>query len=362
MNEADIKAILLSFQPATLQALGSDWLSEKNIKKIELSSERVVVELELGYPIADLEKQLSKEIKTKLLEQSEIKQVDVHLRWKVIPYAVGSGIKSVAGVKNIIAIASGKGGVGKSTTTVNLALALSAQGARVGILDADIYGPNQPHMLGASDEIMEVPSGTLFQPKILHGIQSMSMGYLVAAKTPMIWRGPMVSSALQQLLQQTEWHELDYLFIDLPPGTGDIQLTLSQKVPVTAAVIITTPQDISLLDARKGLEMFHKVKVPVLGIIENMSLHTCSVCGHQEAIFGSGGGEHMAAECEVPLLGQLPLAKSIREAVDQGRPTVVAEPNSPAALLYQQIARLIAIKLTRQAPNYTVKFQNIVVE
>lgn len=362
MNEVDIKAILLSFQPTALQTLGSDWLSEKNIKKIELSSGCAVVELELGYPIADIEEPLSKEIKAKLLEQSEIKQADVQLRWKVIPYAVGSGIKSVAGVKNIIAIASGKGGVGKSTTTVNLALALAAQGARVGILDADIYGPNQPHMLGAPDEIMEVPSGTLFQPKILHGVQSMSMGYLVAAKTPMVWRGPMVSSALQQLLQQTEWHELDYLFIDLPPGTGDIQLTLSQKVPVTAAVIITTPQDISLLDARKGLEMFHKVKVPVLGIIENMSLHTCSACGHQEAIFGSGGGEHMAAECKVPLLGQLPLAKSIREAVDQGCPTVVAEPSSPAALLYQQIARLVAAKLARQAPNYAVKFPSIVVE
>jgi ATP-binding protein involved in chromosome partitioning len=277
-------------------------------------------------------------------------------------HAFAPSLKAVAGVKNIIAIASGKGGVGKSTTTTNLAASLVLQGARVGILDADIYGPNQPHMLGSSDEKLQAPSGSLLQPRVLHGIQSMSMGYLMDASTPIIWRGPMVSSALQQLVSQTEWHDLDYLLIDLPPGTGDIQLTLAQKIPVTAAVIVTTPQDISLLDARKALEMFRKVNVPVLGVIENMSMHLCSACGHADAIFGEGGGERMAAECEVPLLGQLPLAKSIREAADQGVPFVSIQPRAETAQLYQNTARLIAAKLARQAPNYTVKFPRIVVE
>ncbi|HYF98344.1 MAG TPA: P-loop NTPase, partial [Coxiellaceae bacterium] len=262
MNTNDIKAILLALRPPILEYLQEDWLTEQQIKKLELAADGLQLELEFGYPIADIRDELSAAIKTELSKQTKIAQINLELRSKIIAHALASAIKPVTQVKNIIAVASGKGGVGKSTTTVNLAAALMRQGARVGILDADIYGPNQPHMLGSTVEKLEVPNGSSFQPKILHNIQSMSMGYLIDANTPIIWRGPMVSSALQQLVSQTAWQNLDYLLIDLPPGTGDIQLTLSQKVPVTAAVIVTTPQDISLLDARKALEMFRKVKVP----------------------------------------------------------------------------------------------------
>lgn len=247
-------------------------------------------------------------------------------------------------IKNTIAIASGKGGVGKSTTAVNLACALVQQGKRVGLLDADIYGPNQPHMLGVleADQKLKTRDDKYFEPIVAHGIKSNSMGYLVDTNTPMIWRGPMVSTALQQLFFQTDWGELDYLLIDLPPGTGDIQLTLCKKVPLTGAIIVTTPQDIALLDARKGLEMFKKVDVPVLGIIENMSTHTCSQCGHTEAIFGEKGAEQMAKACEVPLLGRLPLDIQIRQAADQGQPIVVSDPEGLASKIYQVIAERIA--------------------
>lgn len=269
--------------------------------------------------------------------------------------------KEIPGVKNIIAVASGKGGVGKSTTSVNLALALVQQGARVGLLDADIYGPNQPHMLGATDH-PESKDGKTMEPIIRYGLQSMSIGYLIDPTTPMVWRGPMVTGALQQLLNDTRWDNVDYLIIDLPPGTGDIQLTLAQKIPVTAAVIVTTPQDVALLDVRKAMVMFQKVNVPVLGVIENMSTHTCSHCGHQEAIFGEGGGTTLANEFNTELLGSLPLAIKIREQADGGKPIVAAEPDSEIAKLYNDIAKKIMTKINLQAEKIKTKFPKIVIE
>ena len=281
---------------------------------------------------------------------------------KIPAYATQPGIPPVPGVKNIIAVASGKGGVGKSTTAVNLALALQADGAHVGIVDADIYGPNQPQMLGVDTRPEGGKGKGGLKPVVAHGLQTISMGYLVNANTPMVWRGPMVSQALQQLVGQTEWDDLDYLIVDMPPGTGDIQLTLSQKVPVCGVVIVTTPQEIALLDARKGLEMFRKVNINVLGVVENMSEYTCSHCGHHEAIFGEGGAERLCKETDCELLGKLPLDKSIREQADGGKPTVIAEPESEIANMYRTIARRIVAKLSLQPKNYSGKFPKIVVE
>jgi ATP-binding protein involved in chromosome partitioning len=278
----------------------------------------------------------------------------------VVSHAVQRGVKLLPNVKNIIAVASGKGGVGKSTTAVNLALALSAEGARVGMLDADIYGPSQPQMLGIAGR-PESKDGKTLEPMQGHGLQASSIGFLVDVETPMVWRGPMVTQALEQLLKDTNWVDLDYLVVDMPPGTGDIQLTLSQKVPVTGAVIVTTPQDIALLDARKGLKMFEKVGIPILGIVENMSLHICSNCGHAEPIFGTGGGARMAEDYGVDLLGQLPLDMSIREQADSGRPTVVADPEGKVADIYKAIARKVAIKIAESAKDMTSKFPSIVV-
>lgn len=267
-------------------------------------------------------------------------------------------MKPIPEIKNIIAVASGKGGVGKSTTAVNLALAFSQEGARVGILDADIYGPSQPLMLGVTTR-PDIKDKKTLMPVLAHGIQSMSIGYLIDENSPMAWRGPMVSMALQQLLYDTQWDNLDYLVIDLPPGTGDIQLTLAQKIPVTGAVIVTTPQDLALLDARRAYEMFRKVNVPVLGIIENMSIHTCSQCGHQESIFGAGGGAELAQGYGIDLLGQLPLDIQIREQADSGNPTVSAAPTSPNALRYREIAKQIMAKLVLHAQNESGKFPSI---
>jgi ATP-binding protein involved in chromosome partitioning len=280
---------------------------------------------------------------------------------QVFSHAIRPGLKLLPNVKNVIAVASGKGGVGKSTTALNIAAALVSQGVKVGMLDADIYGPNQPHMLG-QHELIQPENGRRIAPVMAHGIQSMSMGYLIAPETPMVWRGPMVSSALQQLAHDTDWQDLDYLIIDLPPGTGDIQLTLSQKIPVTAAVIVTTPQDIALLDARKGLEMFKKVDIPVLGIIENMSHHVCGQCGHEEAIFGELGAQRLAETCDVPLLGQLPLSRQIREQADAGVPIVLADPDSQIAETYKHIASQITALLSLRPKHYGSKFPDIVVE
>jgi ATP-binding protein involved in chromosome partitioning len=265
------------------------------------------------------------------------------------------------GVKNIIAVASGKGGVGKSTTAVNLALALAAEGAQIGILDADIYGPSQPMMLGITGRPESVEENTI-EPMEGHGLQASSIGFLIEEDAPMVWRGPMVTSALEQLLRQTRWRDLDYLIVDMPPGTGDIQLTLAQKVPVTGAVIVTTPQDVALLDARKGLKMFEKVGVPIVGIIENMSTYVCTQCGHEEHIFGSGGGEKMCQESGVDFLGALPLNLSIREQADAGRPTLVADPDGAISTIYKNIARQVAIRIATLSKDMSSKFPNIVIQ
>jgi ATP-binding protein involved in chromosome partitioning len=278
-----------------------------------------------------------------------------------VSHSVQRGVKLVPGVKNIIAVASGKGGVGKSTTAVNLALALAAEGATVGMLDADIYGPSQPTMLGITGR-PESRDGKTMEPMEGHGIQAMSVGFLIDVETPMVWRGPMVTQALEQLLNETRWQDIDYLVVDLPPGTGDIQLTLAQKVPVTGAVIVTTPQDIALLDARKGLKMFEKVGVEIIGIIENMSTHICSKCGNEEHIFGTGGGEQMCKDYNVDFLGALPLDIQIRREVDAGKPTVISDPDGKISQIYRQIARKVAVKIAQQAKDMTSKFPKIVIQ
>jgi len=285
-------------------------------------------------------------------------QIDFVLR--VQAHAVQRGVQLLPGVKNIVAVASGKGGVGKSTTAANLALALAAEGARVGLLDADIYGPSQPMMMGLSGR-PESLDGKTMQPMVNHGVQVMSIGFLVKPDDAMIWRGPMATQALEQLLRQTDWHDLDYLIVDMPPGTGDIQLTLSQRVPLTGAVIVTTPQDIALLDARKGIRMFEKVGVPMLGLVENMAVHVCSQCGHSEHIFGEDGGRRMAAEQGMDYLGALPLAMSIRVQADGGAPTVVAEPGGELAAIYQAVARRVAVSIAAQAKDFSSKFPTITI-
>jgi len=305
--------------------------------------------------------ELATELQAQLATEGGGDNVEFVISHKIAAHSVQTNVRRMDNVRNIIAVASGKGGVGKSTTSVNLALALAAEGAAVGILDADIYGPSQPRMMGLSGQ-PESKDGKSLEPMENYGIQTMSIGYLVDDDTPMIWRGPMVTGALEQLLNDTNWRDLDYLIIDLPPGTGDIQLTLTQKVPVSGSVIVTTPQDIALLDAKKGLKMFEKVKVPVLGIVENMSTHICSQCNHEEAIFGSGGGAKMAADAGVDLLGQLPLELRIREEADNGQPTVVADPQSTTAGRYREIARKTAAKLSRQGKDYSAKFPKIVIQ
>src|SRR2546427_105348 len=289
-----------------------------------------------------------------------VSAVNVSVTSKIVSHTVQRGVRLIPGVKNIVAIASGKGGVGKSTTAVNLALALAAEGASVGVLDADIYGPSQPMMLGITGR-PESKDGKTLEPMIGHGIQAISIGFLIDIDTPMVWRGPMVTQALEQLLKDTRWKDVDYLIVDMPPGTGDIQLTLSQKVPVTGVVIVTTPQDIALIDARKGLKMFEKVGIPILGIVENMSTHICSQCGHEEHIFGQGGAERMCKEYGTELLGALPLDIAIREQADSGKPTVVADPEGRAAEIYRAIGRRLAVKIAESARDMTSKFPNIVV-
>ncbi|MDO8954237.1 MAG: iron-sulfur cluster carrier protein ApbC [Gammaproteobacteria bacterium] len=342
--------------------LDQDLISAKALKKIAFENNKLLIELEFGFPVESFAEHIRQGIiafihaDTALCELS----IDISIRWKVTAHQVQTGLKSIPSIKNIVAIASGKGGVGKSTVCANLALALAAEGAKVGILDADIYGPSQPHILGSSETPKHENKRLI--PVECYGLQTMSIGYLVDADNAMIWRGPMVSSALQQLLNDTNWQDLDYLFIDLPPGTGDIQLTLSQKVPVSGAVVITTPQDLSLIDVKRALAMFAKVKVPVLGIIENMSTHICGNCGHQEAIFGSGGGQEMASQFRTPLLGKLPLDGRIREDADNGKPTVVADPDGAITNQYRDIARKLSALLSLQSKNYANKFPNIIIE
>lgn len=354
ITQSDVESLLRKYIDPNL---GVDLVSAKAVKKIETEENRISLKIVLGYPAASIRVAMANDIRAYVSEAFGIDQVSVELSFDIISHAVQKNLKPMPGVKNIIAVASGKGGVGKSTTAVNLALALAAEGARVGILDADIYGPSQPAMLGLSGR--PDTDGKTIQPKLAYGVQSMSIGYLIEEDTPMIWRGPMVTGALQQLLNDTAWDKLDYLIIDLPPGTGDVQLTLAQQIPVSGAVIVTTPQDIALLDAQKGLKMFEKVSVPVLGLIENMSVHICSNCGHEEHIFGSGGGEKMAAKYGVELLGALPLDINIRQQADGGHPTVVAEPNSRSAEIYREIARKLAGRLALTAKDYSAKFPTI---
>ncbi len=353
-SNADVENLLGSFVDPNL---GVDLITAKAVKKIEVDQNRITVKIVLGYPAASVSAGLAEAIREKISEGTGAAEVVVDLSSEIISHAVQKNLKPMAGVKNIVAVASGKGGVGKSTTAVNLALALAAEGARVGILDADIYGPSQPTMLGLSGK-PEV-EGRSFLPKTAYGVQSMSIGYLIDEDTPMIWRGPMVTGALQQLLNDTRWDNLDYLIVDLPPGTGDIQLTLAQQIPVSGAVIVTTPQDIALLDAQKGLKMFEKVSVPVLGLIENMSVHICSHCGHEEHIFGEGGGEKISKKYGVDLLGSLPLDIRIREQADGGHPTVVAEPQGRSAQIYREIARRLAGRLALTAKDYSARFPTI---
>ena len=339
---------------------GSDLVSGGAVKGVGLDANRVAADIRLGYPADGIQDDLRKSISTALTKHPDIESAAVNVSWKVAAHKVQAELKPMENIRNIIAVASGKGGVGKSTTAVNLALSLARDGASVGILDADIYGPSIPRMMGVSGR--PDVDGKRIIPKVAHGLQVMSIGFLVEDETPMIWRGPMVTSALQQLLGETNWGDLDYLIIDLPPGTGDIQLTLSQKVPVSGVVIVTTPQDIALLDARKALQMFRKVGVQVLGIVENMSTHICTECGHEEAIFGSGGGLRMSEDYDIPLLGQLPLAMQIRSSLDEGNPTVVAEPDSEIAGSYLGFSRRGAGALSQMPRNLKMELPNIVMQ
>jgi ATP-binding protein involved in chromosome partitioning len=341
--------------------LDQDLLAAKCIKNIAIEGQKITIDVVLGFPAKGHEAALAASVKEQVMTIDGMSDVVVNVSSKVEAHSAQKGVKPINGVKNIIAIASGKGGVGKSTTAVNLALALKAEGATVGILDADIYGPSQPRMLGVTDK-PESPDGKSLSPLMGHGIQSMSIGYLIEEETPMIWRGPMVTQALEQLLNDTNWTDVDYLIIDLPPGTGDIQLTLAQKVPVSGALIVTTPQDIALLDARKALKMFEKVDVTVLGIVENMSIHICSECGHEEHIFGQGGGQSMSEEYDVDFIGSLPLDKQIREEVDAGTPTVAFDPDGRITQIYREIARRTTAKLSLQAREFAAKFPNIVIQ
>lgn len=341
--------------------LEQDLVSSKTVKNIKIEGGDVTIDILYGFPINGYIKDLTAKLTEKVEAVAGVSSVTINASFKIVSHAVQKGVNMIPNVKNIIAIASGKGGVGKSTTSVNLALALAAEGATVGILDADIYGPSQPRMLGVSAQ-PESADGKSLEPLMSYNIQSMSIGYLIDEETPMIWRGPMVTQALEQLLKDTKWKDVDYLIVDLPPGTGDIQLTLAQKVPVTGAVIVTTPQDIALLDARKGLKMFEKVEVPVLGIIENMSIHICSECGHAEHIFGAGGGNRMAEESDVDMLGALPLDMSIRIGTDEGKPSVAADPDGTIALIYRDIARRIAAKLSQKTKDHSAAFPNIVIQ
>ena len=340
---------------------GKDLLATKSAKNIKIDGANVSLDVELGYPAKSQIELLQTAVTAALSALPGIGQVSAHVYAKIVAHAAQGGVKLLPNVRNIIAVASGKGGVGKSTTAANLALALAAEGANVGLLDADIYGPSQPMMLGVSGK-PDSKDGKTMEPLEAHGLQIASIGFMIDPDQPMVWRGPMVTQALQQLLELTNWRDLDYLVVDMPPGTGDIQLTLSQKVPVTGAVIVTTPQDIALLDARKGLKMFEKVGIPILGIVENMSVHVCTQCGHAEAIFGEGGGARMCADFGVAFLGALPLTMSIREQADSGRPTVVADPKGPVAQIYQQIARKLAVAVADKAKDLSGKFPTIVVK
>lgn len=354
----DQQALLSALQAVQDPNTGRDFVSTKALKNLQVQDGDVSFDIELGYPAKSQMPGLRKALIAAAKGVAGVENVSVNLSTKVIAHAVQRGVQLMPNVKNIVAVASGKGGVGKSTTAVNLALALAAEGAKVGILDADIYGPSQPMMMGVEGR-PESSDGQTMEPLENYGIQVISIGFLIDRDEAMIWRGPMATQALEQLLRQTNWKDLDYLIVDMPPGTGDIQLTLSQRVPLTGAVIVTTPQDIALLDARKGIKMFEKVGVPILGIVENMAVHVCEKCGHVEHIFGADGGKNMAAEYGMDYLGALPLNMSIRVQADSGMPTVVADPEGEIAGLYKGVARQVAIKIASKAKDFSSRFPSI---
>ncbi len=354
-----VVAVLSGLVDANTQ---KDYVSSRSAKNIQVDGDKVSLDIELGYPAKSQIEPIRAAVVAALKAIPGVNTVEARVVFKIVAHAVQRNLKPLAGVRNIIAVASGKGGVGKSTTAVNLALALAQEGATVGLLDADIYGPSIPQMLGLAGRQPETEDGTSMEPLLAYGLQTMSIGFMVDVDSPMVWRGPMVTQALEQLLNQTNWNDLDYLIVDMPPGTGDTQLTLAQKVPVTGAVIVTTPQDIALIDARKGLKMFEKVGIPILGLVENMSIHICSKCGNEEHIFGHGGGEKMCRDFSTEYLGALPLELAIREMADAGKPTVVGAPDSRAAELYRTIARRVAVKVAERAKDMSGKFPNIVVQ
>ncbi len=338
---------------------GCDFVSTRQVKNLRINNGRVAFDLALGYPAKSQLDALRQRLVSAALCVAGVDVADVQITTEVVAHAVQRGVPLLPQVKNIIAVASGKGGVGKSTTAVNLALALAAEGAAVGLLDADIYGPSQPMMMGLGGSQPDSADGKLMEPLENHGVRVMSIGFLVDTDSPMVWRGPMATQALDQLLRQTRWGALDYLVVDMPPGTGDIQLTLSQRVPLTGAVIVTTPQDIALLDARRGVKMFEKVGVPILGVVENMAVHRCSNCGHLEHVFGADGGKRMAEEFGVGYLGALPLSIRIREQADSGRPTMVSEPDGDIAALYRSVALQVAARIAQRTKDFSSKFPTI---
>ncbi len=356
--KSDIETILSKIVDPHSQ---TNLMESKSVQGLGIAEGCVSIDVRLGYPALSFEEGFAKTIQSAIEQHPDVTKAVVSVSSRIVPHKVQKQLKPLQQIKNIIAIASGKGGVGKSTTAVNLALALTAEGAKVGILDADIYGPSQPRMMGIDGRPEAIADHSIL-PMENHGLQTMSMGYLVDEDTAMIWRGPMVTKALQQMLAETRWRELDYLIIDLPPGTGDIQLTLAQSIPVSGAIIVTTPQDIALLDARRGLKMFEKVDVPVLGVIENMSTHVCSQCGHEEPLFGSDGGQSLASECATPFLGSIPLDIRIRQQTDSGKPTVIAEADSDIASTYRRIARNAAAMLSLQPRSMTAVFPKIVIQ
>ncbi len=357
MNKESVMALLAEIVD---ENSGRDLVSAGTVREVGIHEGRVSVDVRLGYPLADKGEKLVTVIKNRLESDPDIDKASVNISSKIMPHKVQEDLKPLDSISNIIAVGSGKGGVGKSTTAVNLALALQSEGARVGLLDADIYGPSIPSMLGVKGQ----PStdGEHIIPKEAHGLKVMSIGFLVDEDSAMIWRGPMVTSALQQLLGDTLWGSLDYLIIDLPPGTGDIQLTLAQRIPVAGAVIVTTPQDIALLDARRAVHMFRKVDVPVLGVVENMSTHICTACGHEEAIFGHGGGEQMAKDFELPLLGRLPLTMEIRSALDEGKPTMIQSPDSTVAQSYRNMALRTVGELSVKPRSMALQMPEILIQ
>jgi ATP-binding protein involved in chromosome partitioning len=354
------QAILDALKSVIDPNTGKDFVSTKAVKNLTVTEGDVAFEVELGYPAKSQIPGFRKALIAAAKGVAGVANVSVNMSVKIVPHSVQRGVQLLPKVKNIVAVASGKGGVGKSTTAVNLALALAAEGASVGLLDADIYGPSIPMMMGI-DGRPESDDGQTMEPMENYGVQVMSIGFLVAQDEAMIWRGPMATQALEQLLRQTNWKDLDYLIVDMPPGTGDIQLTLSQRVPMTGAVIVTTPQDIALLDAKKGIKMFEKVGVPILGIVENMAVHVCSQCGHVEHIFGSDGGKKMAAEYKMDYLGALPLNMQIRLQADSGKPTVVADPDGEVAGIYKAVARQVAVSIAARAKDFSSKFPSITI-